>query len=331
MATARKKCPEAIIVRPRFERYAEYSRKIMTVFESFSPVVEPLSLDEAFIDLTGAENLWGSPKQIGTKIKEAVFEATGGLHVSVGISSTKYVAKVASDQDKPNGMTIVAPNEAVDFLWPLSIDKIWGIGKKSRGKLVSLGLNTIGDVAKSDPVWLTAELGRLGEHIYRLAHANDPRPVVCEHDSKSIGAEYTLEANIRGEKEILPHLLRAADKISPQLRKKNLVAHGVRVKLKTHLFEIKTRQKRLEHPSDNSKELYQAAAELLNRFDHNQPLRLVGMAVYDLEEPTEDPQLRMFEDSTTTARKQQRKLDAQIDEIRDKYGTHALRRGSDIE
>ena len=129
MALAKKKCPEAIVVRPRIERYAKYSKKIMQVFRDFSPVVEPLSLDEAFIDLSGTEHLWGSVEEIGEQLKEAVFKATGGLRVSVGISSTKYVAKVASDHNKPDGLTIVSPEDAKSFLAVLPVSRIWGIGK----------------------------------------------------------------------------------------------------------------------------------------------------------------------------------------------------------
>jgi DNA polymerase IV len=331
MSIARKRCPDAIVVKPRLSRYAEYSKKIMRAFRTFSPLVEPLSLDEAFIDLTGAEKLWGSPQQIGAKIKASVFEATGGLHVSVGIASTKYVAKVASDQDKPNGLTIVEPHKTLEFLWPMTIDKIWGIGKRNHQKLSQLHLHTIRDIAKSDPVWLKQELGSLGEHIYRLAHANDPREVIIEHDAKSIGAEFTLDKDIEGRKAILPHLLRSADRIAPQLRKRGLVANGLRVKLKTHFFQIQTRQSKLRQPSANAHELYQAGCQMLDRFDLDHPLRLVGMAAFGLEFQDEKSQMDLFQDPQTHQRHQRQRLDQHIDDIRDKFGLDALKRGSDLE
>jgi len=331
MVTARRRCPEAIIVPPRFERYSEVSQTLMEAFRSFSPLVEPLSLDEAFIDLTGAEKLWGTPQEAGEKIKKAVFEATGGLRVSVGISSTKYVAKVASDHNKPDGLTIVPPESVQDFLWPLPIDQIWGVGKRSRELLLKFGLLTIRDVAQSDPIWLEQQLGSLGKHIYQLSHGIDARNVITDHDAKSIGAEYTLSEDISGETSIRPHLLRAANRIGPRLRKKGVIAKGIRVKLKTVRFQIITRQMALTRPSANAQSLYRAACELLARFDLDGRFRLVGMAAYDLEEPIDESQMSLFDDAQDKAERQRDQLEQQIDGIHEKFGAGALRSASELE
>ena len=331
MALAKKKCPNAIIVRPRIAHYAKYSEEIMKVFRDFSPLVEPLSLDEAFLDLSGTEHLWETVEELGKQLKEAVFKATRGLHVSVGISATKYVAKVASDHDKPNGLTIVPPQEAKSFLAGLPVSRIWGIGKKTQKQLTALRLETIGQVANSDRNWLREKLGSLGDHIFDLAHAIDPREVIPHREAKSIGAESTLERNVSGADQIRPHLLKASDRIAPQLRAKNLVAGGVRVKLKTANFKILTRQKRLVEATSTANILYKSALELLESFDLSDQFRLVGLAAFNLQPRRQEDQLSLFESSHAVARKQQEQLDEQIDRIREKFGTSSLKRGSDLD
>jgi DNA polymerase-4 len=177
LARARKLCPDALVVRPRFARYREISANVMRVFGDFSPDVEAISLDEAFLEMTGAENIFGPPANMGRKLKDAVFEATGGLTVTVGISSTKYVAKVASGHEKPNGLTIVPPENAKAWLAPMPVSRLWGVGAKTEPRLLKLGLRTIGDVANADPKWLERNLGRAGAHYYALSNAQDPRRV----------------------------------------------------------------------------------------------------------------------------------------------------------
>jgi DNA polymerase-4 len=176
MAKARRLCPTAMIIPPRFERYQEVSRMIMRVFSDFSPDVEALSLDEAFLDMTGSEQVLGDPKSIGRRLKTAIRETTGGLTASVGISATKYVAKVASACRKPDGLTVVPPEEAKAWLAPLPVAWLWGAGPKTQVHLHHLGLQTIGEVARADPQFLFAKLGSAGLHFHTLAQAEDPRP-----------------------------------------------------------------------------------------------------------------------------------------------------------
>src|SRR5919106_5439032 len=238
MAKARRLCPAAVIVPPRFDRYQEVSKTIMRVFADFSPEVEAISLDEAFLDMTGSEQLFGAPEFIGRRLKEAVREATAGLTASVGLSATKYVAKVASARQKPDGLTVVPPEDAKAWLAPLSVAWLWGAGPKTQSRLHGIGLQTIGDVAGADPQFRAAKLGGAGLHFHALAQAEDPRQVTGRRTSKSIGSERTLEKDVWEKVEIRPHLRRSADAIGRRLRQKRYLALGVGIKLKTSNFKI---------------------------------------------------------------------------------------------
>lgn len=325
MAQARRLCPSAVIVPPRFDRYQEVSRTIMGVFSDFSPEVEALSLDEAFLDMTGSEQLFGDPQSIGRRLKDAVRETTGGLTASVGLSGTKYVAKVASGCQKPDGLTVVPPEGAKAWLAPLPVSWLWGAGPKTQARLHHIGLHTIGEVADADPEFLSATLGRAGLHFHTLAQAEDPRPVTGGRASKSIGSERTLEKDISGNADIKLYLRRSADAIGRRLRQKRYVAFGVGVKLKTTDFQILTRQHRLSEPTDVTERLYSVGVGLLGEFHHYGPFRLVGMAAYDLVGIDERVQLDLF---NTSAR--QRRLEVAIDELAERFGTDVVHRASDF-
>lgn len=325
MAQALKRCPHVIVVRPDFERYQDASRCIHNVFNRYSPLVEPLSLDEAFIDMTGAEGLFGGPLEMARRIKADVADATGGLTISIGGSVNKYVAKVASDYQKPDGITLVPERAIRDFLAPLPLNRIWGVGQKTRERLETLGLRTIGDVATVSPDRLARSLGTLGRHIHELANGIDPREVIPEHDTKSIGKEVTLSEDVVGRTEIWPYLRRCADQVARRLRSKHLTARGVRVKLKRADFRLLTRQGPLDPPSNSAKALIAAADRLLNQFDLAAPMRLVGIAVFDLEPDT--PRQGMLFDDPQNAK--QKRLDAAVDAVLTRFGDCAVKRGSD--
>ena len=325
MAQARRMCPDAVIIPPRFDRYQEVSATIMRVFSDFSPDVEALSLDEAFLDMTGSEQLFGDPESIGRRLKAAIREATGGLTASVGLSATKYVAKVASACQKPDGLTVVRPEEAKAWLAPLPVSWLWGAGPKTQACLHQLGLHTIGDVAQADPRFLSVKLGRAGVHFHTLAHAEDPRPVVGRRASKSIGSEHTLDEDVREMADIKFHLRRSADTIGRRLRKKNYVAFGVGIKLKTTQFQILTRQHRLSEPTDVAERLYSFGVILLNHIDHPGPFRLIGLVAYDLVGIDDVVQFDLF---STLAR--QRKLELAIDGLAERFGTNVVYRADDL-
>jgi DNA polymerase IV len=325
MATARRMCPSAVIVPPRFDRYQEVSAKIMSVFANFSPDVEALSLDEAFLDMTGSEQLFGDPKSIGRRLKEAVREVTGGLMASVGLSATKYVAKVASACRKPDGLTVVPPEEAKAWLAPLPVSWLWGAGPKTQARLQLLGLHTIGDVANADAKLLSTKLGSAGLHFHTLAQAEDPRPVIGRRASKSVGSEHTLDEDVCDKADIKLHLRRSADTIGRRLRKKNYAAFGVGVKLKTANFQIVTRQHRLSEPTDVAERLYSVGVALLNHVDHPGPFRLVGLVAYDLVDINNLVQLDLF-----SAFARQRQLEVAIDGLAERFGTTVVYRADDL-
>jgi DNA polymerase IV len=325
MAQARRLCPSAAIIPPRFDRYQEISQTIMRVFSDFSPEVEALSLDEAFLDMTGSEQLFGDPQSIGRRLKDAVREATGGLTASVGLSATKYVSKVASACQKPDGLTVVPPEQAKAWLAPLPVSWLWGAGPKTQARLHQLGLRTIEEVADADPEFLSAKLGRAGLHFHALAQAEDPRPVIGHRTSKSIGSEHTLDKDVYEKAEIKLHLRQSADVIGRHLRQKSYVAFGLGVKLKTTGFQILTRQRRLSEPTDVTERIYSVGVALLDEFDHAGPFRLVGMVAYDLAGIEDRVQLNLF---GTSAR--QRRLEVAIDELAERFGIDVVYRANDL-
>jgi len=354
MALAMRKCPQAVVVPPRFARYTEISRKVMDVFADFSPDVEAISLDEAFLEMTGTEHLFGTPGELGRRLKEAVREATGGLTVSVGISGTKYVAKVASDFRKPDGLTVVRPDRAREFLAPLGVRKLWGVGPKTEERLLEKGYRLIGQLAREEVPVLQRRLGNLGPHLHRLANAEDPRRVQSRRRAKSIGSERTLAKDVVDRPTIERHLRQSAESIGRRLRSKELLAGGVRVKLKTASFQSMSRQALLATPTDVGQRMYDEALTLLDHFPYDEPFRLIGMAAYDIIRPGEPAQLPLFGGGDDGPRGglaavagaepagrdsargpgaedvRRRKLEAAMDAVRDQFGGDAVTRAENL-
>ncbi|MCB9525600.1 MAG: DNA polymerase IV [Myxococcales bacterium] len=293
MELARRKVPGAIIRPHRFERYKEISNAVMEVFATYAELIQPISIDEAFLDMSPAKDRFESPWAMGRALKRDVLDATGGLTISVGISATKFVAKVASDYHKPDGLTVVPPDEAVAFLAPQPVKRLWGAGPKTVERLHALGLQTIADVAACDLGVLTAALGSAGHHFWRLAHADDPRPVDNTRERKSLGAERTLRDDIVGAQAVLEKLQPIADEVERRADAKGIRGYGVRVKLKTRRFQIMTRQAHLPHPVYAADDLMRHAEALLAEFDLSEPLRLVGLTLYDLLDPEDPVQLEL--------------------------------------
>ena len=323
VAEARRRCPHAVMVPPNFEKYQAVSKEIMDIFSDFSPTVEALSLDEAFLDMTGATHIFGLPREMGARLKQAVLNVTG-LHISVGISGTKYVAKVASAHDKPNGLTVVPQAQAKAWLAPLPVTRLWGVGKKTAAKLHHAGLHTIGAIAASDARDLQRSLGAMGQQFYRLANAQDPRKVTRGRSARSIGSDRTLSADVHKPADIKVHLRRSAHRIARRLRAKSYTARGVRVRLKTTQFELLTRQLKLPEPTDTAQTLFEAACQLLLSFDHAGPFRLVGMAAFDLDWRSQPHQLELFGNT------QSRELEATIDRLAERFGSDAVIRARDL-
>jgi DNA polymerase-4 len=325
MAQALRRCPDAVVVPPRFERYSKLSERIMEVFSNYSPDVEPLSLDEAFINMSGAEHLFGQPADMAAKLKTDVFEATGGLRVSVGVSHIKYVAKVASDLSKPDGLLVVEPDQAVSWLAPLPVSRLWGAGPKTQARLEAAGYFSIGDIGRADPERLAREFGSMGPHFHALANARDPRSVARRRQASSIGSDRTLHHDIHSRADIESHLKRSAERVASRLRNKGLLAGGVRVKLKTSDFKLLSRQCTLAAPTDVAATLFAAGAGLLGRFDHPGPFRLVGLAAHTLQRADAAAQLELLENHDRRA------LESALDAVAEKFPNSALRRARDVD
>lgn len=331
MALARQRCPEAIVVPPRFDRYQAISRIVMRTFADFSPDVEPVSLDEAFLDMSGAARIFGVPESIGRKLKEAVRQATGGLSVSVGISGTKYVAKVASGYAKPDGLTVVPPGEAQAWLAPQPVSVLWGAGPKMQARLAGLGLRRVGDVVRYGRARLEETLGKTGAQFFELARGHDPRRVESARKAKSMSSERTLTADTSTAAEMQTSIRQAANTVARRLRDKQLAARGVRVKLKTHDFRILTRQRRLREASNASAAIDGTAQSLLREIDDPGPFRLLGVTAYNIVAVGTRGQLDLLTagleagDSAAGDR-----LDTVLDALHRKFGPHSVRRASEL-
>jgi DNA polymerase-4 len=273
--------------------------------------------------MTGAEHFFGAAQEMGQKIRNAVLEATG-LHVSVGVAASKYVAKVASGICKPQGLLVVPPEETVAWLAELPVARLWGAGPKTQKKLARFGYETIGDIADADPAELRNQLGSAGAHFYELAHGRDPRRVEGSRKSRSMGSERTLNEDVIERADIARHLQRSADRIARRLRRKELRAGGVRVRLKTTSFKLVSRQCTLRAPSDVAQELYEAGISLLDRFEEPGPFRLVGLTAFDLIRPSTATQQDLFSDE------KERRLETTLDELSARFGDNVMRRARDL-
>ena len=323
VAEARRRCPHAIMVPPNFDRYQAVSAQIMDVFADFSPYVEAISLDEAFLDMTGATHFFGEPREMGARLKAAVLEATD-LNISVGVSGSKYVAKVASAHDKPNGLTVVPQDQAREWLAPQPVKRLWGVGRKTAPRLEALGFHTIGDIAGADPRVLRDKLGQSGAHFHNLANARDPRRVSRGRTARSIGSDRTLSEDVHRREDILRHLHRSAERIARRVRKKNYTAGGLRVRLKTTDFKMHTRQRKFVAPADTASEFLKLASKLLDEFDQPGPFRLVGMAAFDLDWKESATQLDLFADA------KDRDLEVTLDALTEKFGADTVLRARDM-
>jgi DNA polymerase-4 len=326
-ATARRLCPHGVFLPPRIGHYAEVSRQIREVFERFTPLVEPLSLDEAFLDVTGSEALFGPAAQIGRAIKQAVREETG-LVVSVGVAPNKFLAKIASDLKKPDGFVVVQPDHVQEFLDPLPVERLWGVGKQGSKIFHRLGIRTIGQLRQWPLESLTARLGSSGEHLWRLAHGIDERAVVPEREAKSISHETTFERDIADVEVLRAWLLDLTEQVAWRLRRHGLRGRTVHLKVRFADFKAITRSETLPEATNITQELWQAADELLRyRLPVGHlPVRLVGMGVSGFDE-TGMRQGLLFDQED---RQKQAGVDAVADQIRERFGTAALRRAASL-
>jgi len=334
---ARRLCPDAVFLPGDMRRYKRESRRIFALFERTTPLVEGLSLDEAFLDLTGTERLLGSPRQACERLRALVRSETG-LVVSVGIAPSKLVAKIASDLAKPDGLLEVEPAGVREFLDPLPVWRLWGVGPVAEARLVAAGFRTLGDVARADRRRLEATLGPHGAALARLARGEDARAVEPERDAVSISEESTYEDDVSDPARLRASLLAHADDVARRLRASGLRARAVFVKLKLARrrglgprgFPLLTRRETLCEPTDESGRIGRSALALLDAAGLVEPVRLVGVGVTGLVRDAAD-QLGLFDAPGTiaaTSAPRGARLDRALDEIAARFGSGAIARGS---
>lgn len=327
---ARKLCPHAVFVTPRMSVYREVSATIMSVFHRYSPLVEPLSVDEAFLDMSGTEGLYGPPEDVALRIKHEVYDAVA-LTASVGVGSSKLLAKVASSHQKPDGLTIVVPGEERRFLSPLPIGVIPGVGPKLQKQLEAIGVRRVGDVNEGRLAELQRLLGSRAHRFVETCYGRDSREVKPERQRKSMSVERTLTKNITSA-GALRRLMRAlCDELARDLRRAGLKTRGVRVKIRYADFKTLTREKQLSHAVADSGSLLQAAEELVGRAGQLKPIRLVGVGATTLLGSEDEAQPTLFDDAHegSGAAAEREKLEATIDAIANRFGDLALRRGGE--
>jgi DNA polymerase-4 len=319
MARALRLAPDAVVVPPRMRAYADASERVFDILHTVTPLVEALSLDEAFLDVTASRRLLGAPAEIAALVRRRIADELG-LPSSAGIADVKFVAKIASDLAKPNGQREVAPRTSAAFLAPLAIGRLWGVGPKTEARLKLLGLRTIGDLARVEPAYLERKLGAAsGAHLAALSRGVDPRPVVPDREAKSVGAEETFDADLEGAVALRPHLHAQALRVGRRLRRAGLRARGVQLKLKLADFKIVTRQATFDVATDDGQALYRAAAELLDRNLPEKPVRLTGVSAHGLE-PVEGVQTSLLAPAPSPRDALNRALDA----INSRYGSRAV-------
>ncbi|HEX3908118.1 MAG TPA: DNA polymerase IV [Mycobacteriales bacterium] len=290
MMRARRLCPQAVIIPPDPPAYAEASRGVMEVFASITPLVEPLSLDEAFLDIAGAVRRLGSPRQIGELIRSRVADEQR-LPCSVGVASSKFVAKLSSGMAKPDGLLVVPRDEVIGFLHPLPVGALWGVGEKTEEALARLGLRTIGDIANTAESTLVRALGAAaGAHLYALAWGRDDRSVIPQEPDRSIGAEETFARDIDDPAIVLRELLRLSERTAARLRAAELVGRTVSIKVRFADFTTITRSRTLRDPTDVARVVYDTARGLYDALGLQRArLRLVGVRVEGLTEAGSTP------------------------------------------
>jgi DNA polymerase-4 len=323
-AQARRLCPDAVFIRSRMDRYAEVSRGLRGIFARYTPLVEPLSLDEAFLDVTSSLRLFGEGEVIARRIKDEI-RAELGLVASVGVAPNKFLAKLASDLDKPDGLVVVPADDIQAFLDPLPVSRLWGVGKVSNRRLEELGVHTIGDLRALPRDLLTGRFGQSATHLLELARGVDDRRVVPDRDAKSISHETTFAIDI-GDAEILKSwLLDLSEQVATRLRRQDLRGRTVFIKMRYGDFRTVTRSQSLDAPTNVTRDLFASAARLLSAQLSRDPgaLRLLGMGVSGVTTESME-QGQLFEQGE---RDHQRRIDTVVDAIKSRFGNRAMRRG----
>lgn len=319
MAEAVRRCPDAVVVSPSFARYESDSIRIMEILETASPLVEPLSIDEAFVDVTGSLRLLGNGPAIAARLKKTIKDELG-LNASVGIAPCKFVAKIASDLEKPDGLTVFEEEGLAGRLASLPIGRMWGIGPKSEARFQARGVRTFGDLQTWSAESLVASFGAAAARFHDLSHGRDERPVVGDRTAKSVGHEQTFGVDLSDPQEVEAVLLRHVERVAARLRRRNRHAKSIVVKIRDGEFVTNTRSKTLDDPTDRTDILWKTARSLFREWNFR-PVRLVGMSAERFEDAV--PNLFSAGDEEDA---RNRRLDAATDAIRGRFGGEAIAR-----
>lgn len=324
-ARARLLCPHAVFIRSRMTLYAEVSAEIRAIFERYTPLVEPLSLDEAFLDVGASEGLFGTGVDIARRIKGEI-RSELGLVASVGVAPNKFLAKLASDLDKPDGLVVVAPGSVQEFLDPLPVEKLWGVGAAAGKRLHAIGVHTIADLRARPEAALGEQFGKWGHRLFELAHGRDDRPVIPEQEARSISHETTFEVDVTQAGALRDCLRGLTEQVAWRVRRQGLRAGMVEIKVRYADFRTVNRSAGLAAASSGTRDLWACASRLLTQqlARRADPVRLLGMGVGRLTRASvEQPDLF---DAPAAARQQ--RIDAMVDTVNERFGGAALSRGA---
>jgi DNA polymerase-4 len=325
LVRAGRLCPDGVFLRVRMDRYVEISERIFDVFREYSPLVQGLSLDEAFLDVRGSTRLFGSGPEIGKEIQRRIRDEIG-LPCSVGVAPVKFVAKIASDFDKPRGFTVVRPDEVVAFLDQLPVERLWGVGEVTAERLRHFGIVRVGQIREAGEAFLSENLGEAGVHLHRLSCGRDPRPVTPDWQRKSVGHETTFYEDIDDRETLLGVLLDLTEEVTRRARRGGHRGRIVTIKIRYAPFETHTSQVRLDNATNTTEEVWTAARELFEKNARVPPrkVRLLGVSISDLG-ASPDRQLSLFD-----AKRQERarRVDETMDDILERLGKGTIRRAA---
>ena len=328
VSEARRRCPHAVYLRPRMRRYAEMSALVRETIEHFSPKVEMASVDEAYLDATGLERLFGPVEEMGRRLKEAVREATGGLTCSVGIAPVKFLAKIASEQRKPDGLFLLAPEDVPAFLAALPVTAVPGVGRHFAAELARMGVKNCADVSRYGADFWQRRYGKAGAVLWARARGDDPREVVPYSPPKSESAEVTLDEDTLDRELLRTWILRHAERVGASLRRQGLAGRTVTLKIKYADFHQITRQVTLDHRICGTESIYETACAILEGLELSGRVRLVGVGVSGFEADA-PRQLSLMPEKAAEGEEEKRRnrLDRAVDALRSRYGGRAVMRG----
>ncbi|MBP2239370.1 DNA polymerase-4 [Sinorhizobium kostiense] len=323
MFKALEACPDAVVIKPDMEKYSRVGRQVRAMMQELTPLVQPLSIDEAFLDLSGTERLHNDPPARTLARFARRVEQEIGITVSVGLSYCKFLAKVASDLQKPRGFSVIGLAEALDFLKHRPVTLIWGVGKAFAATLERDGIRTIGQLQLMEEADLMRRYGTMGQRLYRLSRGEDDRVVETDGEAKSVSSETTFNDDLAREEELVPHLRRLSEQVAARLRSSALAGQTVVLKLKTADFKLRTRNRRLESPTRLADRIFRTGLQLLEKEVDGTRYRLIGIGVSDLS----DPDLADPPDLVDQLARRRAAAEDAVNKLRDKFGKATVETG----